>query len=60
MPGGYIISRYVDFAFMAAYNNGANPTESLLGYIDNINAEITRKRQEFGLAYFDSTSGFTA
>jgi len=59
-PGGYIISRYVDFAFQAAYNNGANPTESLLGYIDNINAEITRKRQEFGLAYFDSTSGFTA
>ena len=59
-PGGYIISRYVDFAFMAAYNNGADPTESLLGYIDNINAEITRKRQEFGLAYFDSTSGFTA
>lgn len=59
-PGGYIISRYVDFAFMAAYNSGANPTEALLGYIDNINAEITRKRQEFGLAYYDSTSGFTA
>jgi len=59
-PGGYIISRYVDFAFMAAYNKGANPTEALLGYIDNINAEITRKRQEFNLAYFDSTSGFTS
>lgn len=58
-PGGYIISRYVDFAFMAAYNNGAKPTEAMLGYIDNINAEITRKRQEFKLAYFDSTSGFT-
>jgi hypothetical protein len=39
---------------MAAYNDGADPVEALLGYIDNINAEITRKRQEFGLAYFDT------
>ena len=45
---------------MAAYNDGADPVEALLGYIDNINAEITRKRQEFGLAYFDSDSGYEA
>ena len=56
-PGGYIISRYIDFAFMAAYNDGADPVEALLGYIDNINAEITRKRQEFGLACIDTESG---
>ncbi|MBR4881225.1 MAG: extracellular solute-binding protein, partial [Clostridia bacterium] len=49
MPGGYIISRYVDFAFLAAYNNHADPVESLLGYIDDINKEITRKRKEFDL-----------
>ncbi len=49
MPGGYIISRYVDFAFLAAYNSHADPVESLLGYIDDINKEITRKRKEFDL-----------
>lgn len=49
MPGGYIIARYVDFAFLAAYNSHADPVESLLGYIDDINKEITRKRKEFDL-----------
>ncbi len=49
MPGGYIISRYVGFAFLDAYNNQADPVEGLLDYIDDINKEITRKRNEFGL-----------
>lgn len=49
MPGGYIISRYVDFAFLDARNNNADPVESLLDYIDDINKEITRKRKEFDL-----------
>ncbi len=49
MPGGYIISRYVNFAFLDAYNNNADPVESLLDYIDDINKEITRKRKEFDL-----------
>ncbi len=48
-PGSYIIARYVDFAFMAAYNDGADPAQSLQGYIHTINEEITRKRTEFGL-----------
>ena len=48
-PGSYIIPRYVDFAFMAAYNDNADPTQALHGYIHNINEEITRKRAEFGL-----------
>ncbi len=49
MPGGYIIQRYVEFAFLDALNNNADPVESLLGYIDDINKEITRKRKEFDL-----------
>jgi hypothetical protein len=48
-PGSYIIGRYTDFAFMAAYNEGADPTQSLHSYIHTINKEITRKRIEFGL-----------
>jgi ABC-type glycerol-3-phosphate transport system substrate-binding protein len=48
-PGGYIIGRYTNFAFLDAYNNSADPVEALLGYIDDINKEITRKREEFDL-----------
>ena len=48
-PGNYIISRYTDFAFAAAYNEGKDPVESLLQYIPLINKEISRKREEFGL-----------
>ena len=35
------------FAFLNVVNKGANAKESLLGYIDAINSEITRKREEF-------------
>ena len=46
MPGGYIILRYVQFAFMETYNSGAVPADALLSYIDSINAELSRKREE--------------
>lgn len=52
-PGGYIITRYVDFAFMDVYNNGANATEAMLDYVTEINKEITRKRKEFGFDYLE-------
>lgn len=48
-PGYYIISRYTNFAFLAAVNDGERPVDALRGYIDAINAEITRKREEFGM-----------
>ena len=54
-PGGYIITRYVDFAFMDVYNNGANATEAMLDYVTEINKEITRKRKEFGFDYIEIT-----
>ena len=52
-PGGYIITRYVDFAFLNCYNNNADPTESLLDQIQYINNELTRKRKEFGLITYE-------
>jgi hypothetical protein len=48
-PGSYIIGRYTNFAFLAAYNDNANPVDELRSYITTINKEITRKRAEFGL-----------
>ena len=48
-PGSYIIDRYTNFAFLSAYNDKADPSESLLQYINTINKEITRKRNEFNL-----------
>ena len=48
-PGSYIIDRYTNFAFLDAYNEGADPIEELRRYIITINKEITRKRGEFDL-----------
>ena len=48
-PGSYYIARYINFAFLDAVNDGAEPVDALSSYIDAINAEITRKREEFGL-----------
>lgn len=48
-PGSYYIGRYTGFAFAAAYNEGADPSDSLLEYIDSINKELSRKRKEFEL-----------
>lgn len=47
-PGSYIIVRYINFAFLDAYNNGTDAVDSLQGYISAINTELTRKREEFG------------
>ena len=47
-PGGYIITRYVSFAFLETYNDDADPVMSIQKYINTINKEITRKRKEFG------------
>jgi hypothetical protein len=52
-PGAYIVGRYTKFAFLDAYNDNLNPVASLLGYIDFINDEITRKRDEFDLESLD-------
>ncbi|MBP3436837.1 MAG: extracellular solute-binding protein [Clostridia bacterium] len=48
-PGSYIITRYTQFAFLDAKNEGMAPVDALQSYISAINQEITRKREEFGL-----------
>jgi hypothetical protein len=48
-PGAYIIDRYTNFAFLSAFNDKANPSDALLAYINTINKEIERKRNEFNL-----------
>jgi hypothetical protein len=48
-PGRYIVERYTQFAFLAAFNDKADPVTEMQSYIKIINTEITRKRQEFDL-----------
>jgi hypothetical protein len=48
-PGSYYLDRHTSFAFLAAYNDDADPSTEILSYINTINKEITRKRQEFKL-----------
>lgn len=48
-PGSYYYGRYLKFAFLDVVNDGADPYDALSQYIDAINAEITRKREEFDL-----------
>ena len=50
-PGSYIITRYTQFAFLDAVNDGADAVDAMTGYMDAINSEIWRKRAEFELWY---------
>ncbi len=52
-PGNYIISRYASFAYYAVINDSEVPSEALLGYVDDINNELTRKRAEYGFLTID-------
>ena len=53
-PGSYYYSRYMKFAFLDVYNDNANPHDAMMSYIDAINSEIARKREEFGLPTVES------
>ena len=53
-PGAYIIDRYLNFAFLNAYNDGKDSVEELQGYVVTINKEISRKRMEFELPIMDA------
>ena len=51
LPGSYMTSRYVDFAFKDVLLNGAeDPNKCLLDAAKLIDAEIATKREEFGLS----------
>lgn len=49
VPGSYYTTRVFGFAFAEAYNNHTDPGDALQNYIASLNAELTRKRAEFGL-----------
>jgi len=53
-PGSYIISRYTSFAFLDVVNSDSEPVEEMQSQITDINVELTRKREEFGLPTTDS------
>ena len=48
VPGSYYIGRNLENSIRAVINSDANPRETFKEYIEQINAEITRKRIEFG------------
>ena len=47
LPGSYFTSRAINSAFVTTVN-GKSASEQLLYWSEQINAEITRKRKEFG------------
>ena len=49
LPGNYYVSRNITFAFRSVINNLNIPREVLKKYAREIDAEILRKRREFGL-----------
>ena len=49
IPGGYYTVRAVDQAFWDVYNIGANPSDTLISWSETVDAEIIRKRNEYGL-----------
>ena len=49
VPGGYYTSRVISFAFNEAYSNLSDPVEDLENYIEELNEELYRKREEFNL-----------
>lgn len=51
-PGNYVLDRYTSMAFNAAYNDGENPAEALLQYVNSANQEISRKRTEFNMPIY--------
>ena len=55
-PGSYIIARYMKFAFLDVYNDGLPANEAMMSYIDAINSELTRKRDEFSEYLYSQTT----
>ena len=52
-PGSYYLARYVNFAFLAAYNEGKDASDALNEYVATINKELERRRKEFGMLTYD-------
>ena len=53
-PGSYIIDRYMKFAFLDVVNDSVDPVDAMTDYIEAINEELKRKREEFGMKVFET------
>lgn len=49
VPGGYVVGRETNNAFLATIIDNRNPTDALFIARDRINTELYAKRREFGL-----------
>jgi ABC-type glycerol-3-phosphate transport system substrate-binding protein len=49
IPGSYYTGRHLDNAFKEVYIQGELPREAIVKYVKEINKEIRKKREEFGL-----------
>lgn len=49
VPGSYMTGRHLDNALRLVINERANPRETIYDYVQQINEEIAKKREEFGL-----------
>ncbi|MBR5767832.1 MAG: extracellular solute-binding protein [Clostridia bacterium] len=56
-PGNYIIPTYVDAAFFKAYGQASDASDELLDRMLLINKELSRKRDDFKMDYYDLTTG---
>ncbi|MBO4769781.1 MAG: hypothetical protein J5563_03250, partial [Clostridia bacterium] len=52
-PGNYIVPTYVNAAFLRSYTYSSDASDELLDRIVYINKEISRKRDDFKMDYFD-------
>jgi ABC-type glycerol-3-phosphate transport system substrate-binding protein len=53
VPGSYMTDRMVGYAFNNVVAGGANARETLYLNTKDINAELSKKRKEFGLSFID-------
>lgn len=52
-PGNYIVARYTNFAFYNVVDDDQVASEAMLGYVDDIDNELSRKRAEYGFITMD-------
>ncbi len=57
-PGNYIIKTYVNSAFMKVYGSFSDASDELLDRVPYINKEISRKREDFKMDWFDMSGGY--
>ncbi len=55
-PGNYIVPTYVNAAFLRSYTYSSDASNELLDRILYINKEISRKRDDFKMDYFDAST----